>query len=96
MGYVKVTPEELLTVSGQLTTAAGNIGTENAHALGLVNGLVGEGWEGAASTQFSVLFDQWNTSAAKLLESLDGISKLLSGAGSAYADTEANIASSMS
>ncbi len=96
MSFIKVTAEELHQVASQLTATAGNVTSENASAMGLVNGLVGQGWEGAASAQFDALFTQWKTSADKLIESLNGISTLLNNAGTAYADTEANIARSMS
>jgi WXG100 family type VII secretion target len=95
MGLLKVTAEELQSVSGQLNGASANITAENARALGLVNGLVGQGWEGSASGQFNVLFNEWKTSADKLIESLNGISQLLGNAGTTYAETEASIARSM-
>jgi WXG100 family type VII secretion target len=95
MTYLKVTADELHQVAGQLTATAANISAENTQALGKVNALVGQGWEGAASAQFDVLFTQWKTSADQLLESLNGISRLLSGAGTAYAETEAGVARSM-
>jgi WXG100 family type VII secretion target len=95
MSYLKVTAEELHQVSSQLTSTASNITAENVQALGLVNGLVGQGWEGAASGQFDALFTQWKTSADKLIESLTGISQLLQGAGTAYAETEESVARSM-
>lgn len=96
MTYLKVTAEELHQVSGQLTATAGNITSENARAMGLVNGLVGQGWEGAASGEFQRLFQQWKTSSDQLIESLNGISRLLTGAGTAYEDTEQSVARSMS
>jgi WXG100 family type VII secretion target len=95
MGFLQVTAEELNTTSSQLNTIAGQISAENAQALGLVNGLVGQGWQGAASGQFDVLFSNWKSSAQQLLESLEGISTLLSQAGAAYAETEATVTRSM-
>lgn len=95
MSYIKVTAEELGTISGTLKTAAGNIASENARALAQVQGLVGAGWEGAASEQFNSLFTQWKTSADSIQQALDGISTLLSGAGQQYADAEERIRQSM-
>lgn len=95
MSFIKVTAEDLQAVSTQLSSTASQIASENAAALNLVNGLVGEGWEGAASAQFEALFNQWKSSADGLLSSLDGISRLLSQAGTAYADTEQSIKQSM-
>lgn len=95
MSFIKVTAEELQNVSGQLNTTAGSISGENGRALSLVNGLVGQGWEGAASGQFEALFTQWKESADKLIQSLEGISALLSNAATAYSETEQNITRSM-
>lgn len=95
MGYLKVTAEELNTVSAQLQSSAAQIADENTRALGMVNGLVGQGWEGAASGQFSQLFQQWKTSADQMQEALQGISGLLDKAGTMYAQTEAQIQQSM-
>ncbi len=96
MSYIKVTAEELGTIASQLKTAAGNIQAENGRALTQVNGLIGQGWEGAASQQFNTLFTQWKTSADSIQQALDGISTLLSGAGNVYADAEESIKQSMS
>jgi uncharacterized protein YukE len=49
VSLIKVTAEELEQVSGQLGASAAAINDENSKALGMVNGLVGAGWEGAAS-----------------------------------------------
>jgi WXG100 family type VII secretion target len=96
VSIIKVTAEELQSVAGQLTSTASAIGGENTRAIGLVNGLVGQGWQGAASSQFDALFTQWKDSAQKLIESLDGISTLMNNAAVAYSDTEASITRSMS
>src|SRR5690349_472384 len=55
MSYIKVTAEELQNISGSLKTASDNIQAENARAMSQVTGLVGQGWEGAASDQFNQL-----------------------------------------
>ena len=95
MGYLKVTAEELSSVSGRLDAAAVNISGENTSALGLVQALVAAEWNGAASAQFNQLFSEWKSSADTLLSSLEGISRLLSQAGTAYAETESNITRSL-
>jgi WXG100 family type VII secretion target len=95
VSFIKVTAEELQSVSTQLNGAASEIGGQNATALNMVNGLVGQGWEGAASSQFDSLFTTWKTSADNLLRSLEGISQLLSQAGVAYSETEQSIKQSM-
>jgi WXG100 family type VII secretion target len=96
MSYIKVTAEELHSVSGQLNSAATTINDTNIHAMGQVNNLVGAGWEGAASAQFEALFNSWKQGADQVQQALAGISNLLSGAGSAYADTEERIRQQMS
>ena len=95
MSLIKVTAEELEQVSGQLGASAAAINDENSKALGLVNGLVGAGWEGAASSQFHTLFTEWKTGADQVQHALHGISQLLNKAGVAYAATEDHIKSAM-
>jgi WXG100 family type VII secretion target len=96
MTYIKVTADELHSVASQLNTAAQNINDANTSAMGQVNGLIGAGWEGAASTQFEALFTNWKTGAMQVQQSLAGISQLLGGAGQAYTQTEEQIRQSMS
>jgi WXG100 family type VII secretion target len=95
VSLIKVTAEELQQVSGQLGASAAAINDENSKALGLVNGLVGAGWEGAASSQFHTLFTEWKTGADQVQHALHGISQLLNKAGVAYAATEDHIKSAM-
>jgi WXG100 family type VII secretion target len=96
MTYIKVTAEDLHNVATQLNNAASTINDANTTAMGQVNGLVGAGWEGAASSQFEALFTSWKQGATQVQESLAGISQLLSGAGQAYQQTEEQIRQSMS
>jgi WXG100 family type VII secretion target len=96
VSYIKVTAEELHSVSGQLNTAAQNINDANTSAMGQVNGLVGAGWEGAASTQFEQLFASWKAGATQVQEALAGISQLLNNAATTYTQTEEQIRQSMS
>jgi WXG100 family type VII secretion target len=95
MTYIKVTADDLHNVSNQLNTAAQNINDANTSAMSQVNGLVGAGWEGAASAQFEALFTSWKAGSMQVQESLAGISQLLSGAGSAYQQTEEQIRQSL-
>ena len=96
MSLIKVTAEELAQVSGQLGSSATVINDENSQAMGRVNGLVGAGWEGAASAQFHTLFTQWKNGADQVQQALHGISQLLNKAGVAYSQTEDQIRQSMS
>src|SRR4051794_34355011 len=95
MSLIKVTAEELQSTSSQLDRAAQQIQSINSGAMGQVNNLVGAGWEGAASGQFSALFQEWTKGAQQVQEALAGISQLLNSAGQAYQQTEDQIARSM-
>lgn len=91
MSFIKVTAEELSQLSTQLSSTASSIQSESDTARNHVQGLVGAGWDGAASGQFAALFEQWNQSSAQLIEALTGISRLLAQAGTTYAETEAQV-----
>jgi WXG100 family type VII secretion target len=96
VGYIKVTTEELNTVAGTLNSAASQINELHAQAMAGINGLVGAGWEGAASAQAAALISQLRTAAAQTDDALAGLTQLLLNAGSTYAETEAEIVRSMS
>ncbi len=93
-GGIKVTPEQLHALSGNVHRGSATI----AHSLSSLHGqiapLVGSDWAGAASTQFSTLWERWQRSAKELNSALQGISQLLGSAGTSYADAERHIASS--
>jgi WXG100 family type VII secretion target len=95
MSYIKVTAEDLQSVSGRLSSSAETINDTNTSAMNQVNNLVGAGWEGAASVQFQTLFNSWKQGADQVQQALHGISDLLRGAGQAYAQTEDQIKASM-
>jgi len=95
MALIKVTSEDLATVAAQLSSGSEEIDSQLARMRGLVQGLVASDWQGAASSAFDSLYQQWNTSAANLREALDGISRLASNAATAYANTEQQIQQSM-
>jgi WXG100 family type VII secretion target len=95
MALIKVTSEDLATVAAQLSSGSEEIDSELARMRGLVQGLVASDWQGAASSAFDNLYQQWNTSAANLREALDGISRLVANAATAYASTEQQIQQSM-
>lgn len=95
MSLIKVTAEDLSNASGQLTSGSQEIDAQLSTMHGLIQELVASDWQGAASSSFESLYQEWNTSAANLREALDGISKLLSNAASAYASTEQQIQQSM-
>jgi WXG100 family type VII secretion target len=95
MALIKVTSEDLATVSAQLNSGSEEIDSQLARMRGLVQSLVASDWQGAASSAFDSLYQQWNTSAANLREALDGISRLVANAATAYTNTEQQIQQSM-
>ena len=95
MALIKVTSEDLATVAAQLSSGSEEIDSQLARMRGLVQCLVSSDWQGAASSSFDSLYQQWNTSAANLREALDGISRLVANAATAYANTEQQIQQSM-
>ena len=93
MSGIKVTPEQLNALSGQVARGSGEIEGQ-LRALGnTVAPLVGGDWAGQAQQRFTALWDEWQRSAQGLKHALDGISQLMSQAGTAYASAEQQIAS---
>jgi WXG100 family type VII secretion target len=95
VALIKVTSEDLATVAAQLSSGSEEIDSELTTMRGLVQSLVASDWQGAASSAFDSLYQQWNTSAANLREALEGISRLVANAATAYANTEQQIQQSM-
>ena len=92
---IKVTPEQLQEVAGQLNAGAAQIeGT-----LRQLNGNVaplGSDWAGVAQTRFLALFNQWQRDGQGLHEALTGIARLMQQAAANYESTEQANASSFS
>jgi WXG100 family type VII secretion target len=93
MTGIKVTPAELVTLSGGVAQGSGEIDGILGGLARQLAPLAGGTWAGQASTQFTQLWEQWHRSAAQLNESLQGISRLLAQAGDAYSSAETQIAS---
>lgn len=89
---IKVTPEQLQALSGQVARGAGDIDHELA-SLTQTLAPLGADWAGQAQAQFQQLWSEWHTAARQLGVALEGISRLLAQAGTAYASAEAQIAS---
>jgi WXG100 family type VII secretion target len=92
---IKVTSDDLMTVSGSLQSGAGEIDSRLKSMQAQVQSLIESGWQGAASSQCGSLFTEWNQGAAQLNQALEGISQLLSKASSTYAEAEQAITQSM-
>ena len=95
MSAIKVTSEELLATSHSLTNGAQHVADELATLRGKVEALIGAQWSGAASQSFHELWQKWHTGAAQVHDALDGIAKMLAGAGRVYQDTEDHLAASL-
>jgi len=92
MNGIKVTPEQLQALSAQVGRGSGEIDSQLRGLSGTVAPLVGGDWGGQASQRFSLLWEEWQSSARGLRHALDGISQLLGQAGTAYASAEQQIA----
>jgi WXG100 family type VII secretion target len=95
MSLIKVTAEDLHSLSSQVSTGSTQIQDQLSRMQNEVLNVVGGDWQGAASGQFNGLWDEWQRSAAGLKDALDGISRLLNNAGTQYQTTEDAIRSSM-
>ncbi len=94
MSGIKVTPEQLNALSGQVARGSGEIGGQLRALSNTVAPLVGGDWAGQAQQRFTALWDEWQRSAQGLQHALDGISQLMGQAGTAYAQAETQIAGS--
>lgn len=86
-GLIRVTPEQLASVSGQLRAGASNVDGILSQLASQVAPL-GSDWAGVAQARFQALWAQWQRSARNLNEALNGISHLMSQAGANYDTTE--------
>jgi WXG100 family type VII secretion target len=91
-GNLKVTPEQLHALSGQIAKTAGDVHGMHQALKGQLSPLFGADWVGTASGQFQELYTKFDTNATGLTEALEGIGKLLASAGTSYAEAEAQIA----
>lgn len=94
MSGIKVTPEQLQALSGQVARGSGEIGGQLRVLGNTVAPLVGGDWAGQAQQRFTALWEEWQRSAQGLQHALDGISQLMGQAGAAYASAEQQIAGS--
>jgi WXG100 family type VII secretion target len=95
MSLIKVTAEDLLSLSQQVESGSEQIQDQLSRLQGQVMSVVGGDWMGAASGAFHQRYEEWNQSAAGLREALDGIHTLLVGAANQYQQTEDSIRASM-
>lgn len=92
-GNIRVTPEQLLSVGGQLNGGASNIEQINQQLQSQVAPL-GSDWAGVAQARFQELWMEWQRSSQGIQHALQGISQLMNQASANYSDTEQAVASS--
>lgn len=95
MSLIKVTAEDLQTLSSNVMTGSQSIQEQLSTLQGQVSSVVGGDWMGMASGAFNMRYEEWNTSARGLQDALTGISQLLAQAAVQYQQTEDAIRSSM-
>ncbi len=95
MPAIKVTSEQLESVSNQLRAGSEDVSSQLRSMESQVKGLVDADWQGAASDSFRDMWDQWQVGAAQVKEALDGISQMMAQAAATYRDTEEQLTRQM-
>jgi WXG100 family type VII secretion target len=93
MSGIRVTPEQLASMSGRVSSSSASIEGE-LRSLASSLAPLGSDWAGVAQERFQTLWAEWQKSAEGLHQALSGISQLLGQAGSSYAEAERQIAAS--
>lgn len=93
MAQIRVTPEQLVSVAGQLNAGAGSIESTLSQLAGNVAPL-GDEWAGAASARFQQLWQQWHTSSRQLQQALTEMSGLMQRAAGAFEANDLEVARS--
>src|SRR3954470_9233202 len=73
---IRVTPEQLQSLSGRVSNGAGSIDSE-LRSLAASLAPLGGDWAGVAQARFQALWADWQRNAHGLNEALTGISQLL-------------------
>lgn len=94
MSAIAVTPAQLEALSGSVSRVSAEVRAQQQSLNGQLTPLFGADWAGAAATQFSALYQEFEGHARGLSDALDGIGQLLGRAGIAYAEVEQQVAAS--
>jgi WXG100 family type VII secretion target len=94
MSSLTVTPAQLESLGATTHHTCAGVRAEHQHLRAQLSPLFGADWSGAASAQFSSLYEDFEQHARGLCDALDGIATLLVRAGASYADVEAQITAS--
>jgi WXG100 family type VII secretion target len=91
---LKVTPEQLTSMSGSVHRTAHDVASSHNALKAQLSPLFGAEWSGTASGQFAGLYEKFDRHAKGLNDALAGIGLLLHSAGTNYASAEQQIAAS--
>jgi WXG100 family type VII secretion target len=94
MSGLKVTPSQLAALGGAVSRVSADVRGQHAALRAQLSPLFGAEWSGAAATQFTALYEQFDLHARGMSDALDGIGQLLARAGASYAEVEQRIAAS--
>lgn len=94
MSILKVTPVQLETLGSTTHRVCTDVRGAHQQLTAQLGPLFGADWVGAASVQFSELYENFDRHAKGLCDALDGIGALLVRAGTTYAEVEQQIAAS--
>jgi WXG100 family type VII secretion target len=92
-GLIRVTPEQLGSVSAQLNGGASSI-EATLSLLAAQVGPLGSDWAGTGQARFLALWQQWQTSSRQLHQALADISVLMRQASVAYEANDAQVGAS--
>jgi len=93
MSLIKVTSEDLESLSVNVASGSESIQNQLSKLHSDVARVVGADWRGLASGAFNTKYEEWHRCAAGLKDALDGISQLLAQAAIKYQETEDGIRS---
>lgn len=86
-GLLRVTPEQLISTSGEFSNKAGTIGNLTTEMMNLVTGLA-SGWEGEGSTAYITKFKALEDDIQKMIRMIQEHSSDLNEMATAYRAAE--------
>jgi len=91
---LRVSPQQLSALGGTCNRTATDVRGQHGVLKAQLAPLFGSDWSGAAASQFTALYEQFDKNAQGLSAALEGIGQLLSHAGASYASVEEQITAS--
>ncbi len=89
MEELRVTPEQLVSVAGDLRTVVEGTRTGLSTLDNQLSGLLGTGWTGQAGSAFGDVWQKWHHGADELVKGLDTMAGLLEEAAQGYGGADA-------